>query len=65
MTEGLHTPLGLPGSGRQRYASAMALYAAGQMSEAALEVYRICSPLDAQDPMPLLARLGLPLPPSG
>ncbi|MDZ4138551.1 MAG: hypothetical protein U1D66_06690 [Erythrobacter sp.] len=43
----------------------MALYAAGQMSEAALEVYRICSPLDAQDPMPLLARLGLPLPPSG
>jgi len=55
MTEGVHIPLGLPGSGRQRYAAAMTLYQAGQLSEAALEVYRICSPLDAQDPVPLLA----------
>ena len=55
MTEGVHIPLGLPGSGRQRYAAAMTLYQAGQISEAALEVYRICSPLDGQDPVPLLA----------
>lgn len=54
MTETVHIPLGLPGSGRQRYAAAMTLYQAGQISEAALEVYRICSPLDMQDPVPLL-----------
>jgi len=54
MTETVHIPLGLPGSGRQRYAAAMTLYQAGQISEAALEVYRICSPLDLQDPVPLL-----------
>lgn len=57
MTEGVHIPLGLPGSGRQRYAAAMTLYQAGEISEAALEVYRICSPLDGQDPVPLLAAL--------
>ena len=57
MTEGIHIPLGLPGSGRQRYAAAMTLYLAGEITEAALEVYRICSPLDGQDPVPLLAML--------
>ena len=55
MTESVHIPLGLPGSGRQRYAAAMTLFQAGEISEAALEVYRICSPLDRQDPVPLLA----------
>ena len=59
----LHTPLGLPGSGRQRYAAAMTLYQAGQISEAALEAYRICSPLDAQDPVSLLVERRLALPP--
>ncbi|WP_284324535.1 hypothetical protein [Cypionkella aquatica] len=52
---GVNIPLGLPGSGRQRYAAAMTLYQAGTLSEAALEAYRICSPLDHQDPAPLLA----------
>ena len=63
MTSALYTPLGLPGSGRQRYAAAMTLYQAGVISEAALEAYRICSPLDAQDPVSLLLERRLPLPP--
>ncbi len=62
MTEGIHIPLGLPGSGRQRYAAAMTLYQAGLISEAALEVYRICSPLDGQDPVSLLQERRLALP---
>lgn len=63
MPEGVHIPLGLPGSGRQRYAAAMTLYQAGTISEAVLEVYRICSPLDGQDPAALLMERRLPLPP--
>ena len=63
MTEGVHIPLGLPGSGRHRYAAAMTLFQAGLISEAALEVYRICSPLDGQDPVSLLRERRLPLPP--
>lgn len=60
----LHTPLGQPGSGRVRYGAAMALHARGLLPEAALEVYRICSPLDAQDPVPLLQERGIqPVPP--
>lgn len=53
------TPLGQPGSGRVRYGAAMALYRAGELGEAALEVYRTCAAIDAQDPAPLLATLGL------
>jgi hypothetical protein len=56
----VHTPLGEPGSGRVRYGAAMALHAKGLIPEAALEIYRICSPLDAQDPAPLLRERGLP-----
>lgn len=55
----IHTPLGEPGSGRVRYGAAMALFARGLLPEAALEIYRICSPLDAQDPAPLLRERGL------
>ncbi|MGL4280401.1 MAG: dimethylsulfonioproprionate lyase family protein [Albidovulum sp.] len=59
----VHTPLGEPGSGRVRYGAAMALYARGELSEAALEVYRICSPLDAEDPLAMLDERGLAPPP--
>lgn len=62
MTDPLYTALGLPGSGRQRYAAAMALYRDGLLGGAALEVYRICSPLDAQDPFALLTAQNLPIP---
>ena len=60
--QNLLTPLGLSGSGRQRYAAAMTLFEAGQISDEALEIYRVCSPLDHEDPAPLLAVAGLPLP---
>ncbi|HQU68773.1 MAG TPA: dimethylsulfonioproprionate lyase family protein [Albidovulum sp.] len=59
----IHTPLGQRGSGRVRYGAAMALHGSGGLSEAALEVYRICSPLDAQDPVPMLMERGLTPPP--
>ena len=62
MTDPLFTPLGLPRSGRQRYAAAMGLYRDGHISEAVLEVYRICSPLDGQDPVALLLAQKLPIP---
>lgn len=55
----LATPPGVPGSGRLRYAAAMQLYRRGRLGEEVLEVYRICSPLDAEDPLALLAARGL------
>ena len=55
----LCAPLGQPGSGRLRYAAAMHLYGLDQVSDAALEVYRICSPLDGEDPAALLRMRGL------
>jgi hypothetical protein len=53
------TPFGQPGSGRQRYGAAMALFVQGRLSAEALEVYRICAARDAEDPGPLLAARGL------
>lgn len=55
----LTTPLGLPGSGRLRYAGAAALYRAGRIGAEALEVWRIASALDGLDPALLLAERGL------
>lgn len=46
----LGTPLGLPGSGLERYAAAMHLRQRGLLDDAALERYRICSRLDGEDP---------------
>ena len=51
----LDLPIGLPGSGRARYAAAMARYAAGQMSARELEVYRIAAARDGEDVADLLA----------
>ena len=65
MSDPLHliaTPLGEPGSGRVRYGAAMRLWQAGKLPEMALEVYRICSAMDAQDPGPPLAERGLTVP---
>ncbi|MCF1708131.1 dimethylsulfoniopropionate lyase [Tabrizicola sp. J26] len=55
----LMLPPGLPGSGRLRYAAAMQLNRAGRLSPEALEVFRICSPRDGEDPMILLGQRGL------
>ena len=55
----LAIPLGQPGSGRLRYSAAMAQYRMGHLSAEALEVFRICSPRDGEDPAGLLAARGL------
>lgn len=50
----VNTPLGEPWSGRTRYAAAMYFYKRGEMSAEALEVYRLCSRLDSEDPLPII-----------
>lgn len=52
-------PLGVAGSGRLRYGAAMHFNSIGLLSDAALEVFRICSPLDHEDPANLLGDLDL------
>jgi hypothetical protein len=60
--EFLSSPVGEPGSGAVRYAAAMHLYQNDLMSDAALEVFRICAPDDTLDPTEELRRLGIPDP---
>ena len=55
---------GPKGSGRLRYGAAMALHQQGHLGDAVLEVYRICSLLDGQDPGVLLAEQHLAAPKS-
>jgi len=57
--EDLRAPCGQPGSGRVRYAAAMYFNRTQRLSDAALEVFRICSPLDHEDPAGLLTTRGL------
>ncbi|WP_274627023.1 hypothetical protein [Arvimicrobium flavum] len=54
----VNTPLGEEWSGRARYAAAMFFYRRGEMSADTLEVYRICSRLDAEDPLAILRGRG-------
>ncbi|NDV00216.1 hypothetical protein GZA08_04440 [Pseudoroseicyclus sp. CLL3-39] len=61
----LHLPLGRPGSGRERYAAAMWFHARGELSHRALEVYRVLSPRDGDDPAQLLDAEPRPAPASG
>jgi len=49
-------PPGAEWSGRARYAAAMYFYQHGEMAAEVLEVYRICSRLDAEDPVSVLRR---------
>ena len=51
----LHISAGVPGSGRVRYAAAMYFHGLGQLSDGALEVYRVLSSRDGADPHLLLA----------
>lgn len=48
------SPLGEPWSGRARYAAAMFFYQRGEMSADVLEVYRLSSRLDHQDPLSVI-----------
>lgn len=55
----VNTPLGEDWSGRTRYAAAMYFYKRGEMAPEVLEVYRICSRLDAQDPLSIIRQRGI------
>nr|WP_316650766.1 hypothetical protein [uncultured Gellertiella sp.] len=52
----ISTPTGVEWSGRSRYAAAMYFYRHGQMDAETLEIYRICSRLDAEDPVTVMRR---------
>ncbi|MBL8580678.1 MAG: hypothetical protein JNL61_00440 [Rhizobiaceae bacterium] len=55
----INTPLGEHWSGRTRYAAAMYFYKRGEMSAETLEVYRICSRLDSENPLPIIRDRGV------
>ncbi len=55
----VRTPLGEEWSGRARYAAAMYFFQQGEMSSEVLEVYRISSRLDHQDPLSILGERGI------
>lgn len=55
----IRTPLGEPWSGRARYAAAMYFYGTGEMNATTLEIYRICSRLDDEDPIAIIRKLGI------
>lgn len=50
----LSTPVGQEWSGRARYAAAMYFNRRGEMSDEALEIYRICARMDGEDPIAVL-----------
>ncbi len=52
----ISTPPGVEWSGRSRYAAAMYFYRHGQMDAETLEIYRICSRLDEEDPVTVMRR---------
>lgn len=52
----INTSAGEEWSGRTRYAAAMVFYQAGEMTAETLEVYRICSRLDDENPLDVLRR---------
>lgn len=54
--EMIRLPVGQEWSGRARYAAAMFFYQRGLMDAETLEIYRICSRLDAEDPATVLRR---------
>lgn len=55
----VNTPLGEPWSGRARYAAAMYFHKSGELGAEALEIYRICSRLDREDPLAILRERGI------
>ncbi len=54
----VNSALGEPWSGRARYAAAMFFYKRGAITAEALEVYRLCSRLDAEDPLAIIRQRG-------
>ncbi|MEZ7812903.1 MAG: hypothetical protein QMB16_04325 [Paracoccaceae bacterium] len=56
----LAKPVGVKGSGVERFAAAMTLYQANLLSAQALEVFRVFSVHDCHDPRHSLIELNLP-----
>ncbi len=52
----IRTSPGIEWSGRTRYAAATFFYHRGEISAEVLEVYRICSRIDAEDSVDVLER---------
>lgn len=50
----VNAPLGEHWSGRTRYAAAMYFYKRDELPAEVLEVYRLCSRLDDQDPLVII-----------
>lgn len=55
----LASAIGLPRSGHTRYGAAMYFYVHGMIGAGTLEVYRVCAPLDHEDPIKILKAHGL------
>lgn len=55
----IQTPLNTEWSGRTRYAAAMYFYQRGELTADELEAYRVCSRLDHEDPLKLMANAGI------
>ena len=55
----VNTPLGEAWSGRTRYAAAMYFYKRGELPPEVLEVYRLCSRLDGEDPLSIMRDRGV------
>jgi hypothetical protein len=55
----VNTPLGEPWSGRTRYAAAMYFHKRGDLGAETLEVYRLCSRLDREDPLSIIRQRGI------
>jgi hypothetical protein len=55
----INTPLGEIWSGLTRYAAAMYFYKRGEMNPDVLEVYRLCSRQDSEDPLSIIRDRGV------
>lgn len=51
----IRLPAGMPWSGRARYAAASSFYSRGMLDADVLEIYRILSRLDHEDPVARLS----------
>ncbi|HAB38799.1 MAG TPA: hypothetical protein DCE52_12520 [Rhodobacteraceae bacterium] len=58
----LFTSVGIKGSGAMRYGAAMFLYNVGLVNKDMLEIYRICSKYDHENPLELAMSQGITLP---
>jgi hypothetical protein len=59
----LAAPIGQRGSGAIRYGAAMFFYVRGEMPAEMLEIYRMCSKFDGEDPVKIARFEGISVPP--